>query len=238
MTLRFTRRLVAAAALATLASVLMATPAMAGHLRPQGATPFRVPLVPAFIKCSTPNANHNPPLIIPSCQPPSSSSINLQIGTFDVNAAPAQSIGFFKVVATGTDANFTFSLKDVRCLPPTAASVCTPANTADGPDYIGELEATFIATITSHSYPGGVAGTAIGIAFPVTIPCAATANTIGSLCALTTTYNSLIPGVIGSGPNHRAVWEYSQVQVNDGGNDGVVSTVPNGLFMVQGMFFP
>jgi hypothetical protein len=239
MKLRFVGRLLCAAGLTAMLVLVAAGPTAANHLVPQGGSPFRVPLVPFYKGCGAPNTVSGAPLAIPSCQPPSYGSANLQIGTFNVNGAPAQSVGYFRVQAIAGDANFQFSLKDVRCLPPTAASVCTPANSADGPDYIGELEATFNATITSHNYPSAfLAGTTIPIAFPVTIPCASTANTIGSTCSITTTYNTLIPGVIGSGPNHRAVWEYSQVQVRDGGNDGVVATAPNGLFMTQGMFFP
>jgi hypothetical protein len=240
MTLRFTGRTMAAAALVTLASVLLATPAIAGHLRPQGATPFRVPLVPAYLKCATPNTISGVPLAVAACQPPSYSSNYLQIGTPDVNLAPAQSIGYFRVAAITGDASFQFNLKDVRCRPATVPSVCTPTNSIDGEDYVGEVQATFMTTITSHDYPPNYnAGTTVPVAFPVTIPCASTATNIGSTCAIVTTYNALIPGVIKpSSINHRAVWEYSQVQVNDGGSDGVVATAPNTLFMVQGMFFP
>jgi hypothetical protein len=34
------------------------------------------------------------------------------------------------------------------------------------------------------------------------------------------------------------VWEVGQVQVFDGGSDGVVSTAPNTLFATQGVFVP
>ena len=40
------------------------------HVRPAGATPFRVPLVPAAKHCTAPNRTHGPPLAFPSCNPP------------------------------------------------------------------------------------------------------------------------------------------------------------------------
>ena len=42
----------------------------AGHLRPAGATPLRIALVPAAQECTTPNRQHGPPLAFSSCAPP------------------------------------------------------------------------------------------------------------------------------------------------------------------------
>ena len=36
----------------------------------------------------------------------------------------------------------------------------------------------------------------------------------------------------------RTIWQLGQVRVNDGGADGLVSTTPNTLFAVQGVFVP
>jgi hypothetical protein len=36
----------------------------------------------------------------------------------------------------------------------------------------------------------------------------------------------------------RAIWALDQVQVFDGGPDGVVATADNSLFAVQGIFVP
>ena len=38
-----------------------------GYPRPKGATPLRVPLVPAFRQCTAPDRTHGPPLAFPSC---------------------------------------------------------------------------------------------------------------------------------------------------------------------------
>ena len=36
----------------------------------------------------------------------------------------------------------------------------------------------------------------------------------------------------------RAIWALNQVQVFDGGPDGLASTTPNAVFAVQGVFVP
>ena len=43
----------------------------------------------------------------------------------------------------------------------------------------------------------------------------------------------------GSAPEGRkAIWELGQVQVFDGGPDGLAATAPNTLFATQGLFVP
>ena len=44
--------------------------ANAGHVRPKGASPLRVSLVPAFNACTARTGQHGPPLAFPSCNPP------------------------------------------------------------------------------------------------------------------------------------------------------------------------
>ena len=72
----------------------------------------------------------------------------------------------------------------------------------------------------------------------MTIPCAGTgATTVGSTCSVNTT----VDAVVGAGAikeTKRTIWQLGQVRVNDGGSDGVVSTTPNTLFAVQGIFVP
>ncbi len=46
----------------------------------------------------------------------------------------------------------------------------------------------------------------------------------------------MLPGVVKE--IRRSNWQLGQVQVFDGGADGVVSTNPNTLFAVQGVFVP
>ena len=93
------RRMVLPLALAVGAMGLMVMTSIAGasHPRPQGATPLRVPLVPAFNQCAAANRTHGPPLAFPSCNPPVPGSNFVTVGTPDANGAPAKSQGFVKV---------------------------------------------------------------------------------------------------------------------------------------------
>src|SRR5687767_9880926 len=93
------RRMVLPLALGMGAMGLMVMTSIAGasHPRPQGATPLRVPLVPAFNQCGATNRTHGPPLAFPSCNPPVPSSNFVTVGTPDANGAPAKSQGLMKV---------------------------------------------------------------------------------------------------------------------------------------------
>ena len=235
----------AASALTMLVAAEMAS---ATHPRPIGASPLRASMVPAYNACATPNRTHGPPLAFPSCNPPVQSSTNLTIGSPDANGAAANSVGFIKIAvivgAPGppddSDVNLTASATDIRCKAGVAA--CGSANAADGADYTGELEGTAQIRISDHwnaVAPGGGpdAATVIDIPFPVITGCAATASTaIGSTCTITTTANAVVPGAVKD--KKRAIVEIGQVQVFDGGPDGVAATDPNTLFSVQGIFIP
>ena len=53
---------------------------------------------------------------------------------------------------------------------------------------------------------------------------------------MTTTADAVTAGVIKE--NSRAVWQLGQIDVLDGGSDGLVSTAGNTVFMRQGVFVP
>jgi hypothetical protein len=53
--------------------------------RPRGASPMRLPLVPANRPCTTPNRTHGAPLSFGSCAPPQLTSTELTTGTPDSN---------------------------------------------------------------------------------------------------------------------------------------------------------
>ena len=58
-----------------------------------------------------------------------------------------------------------------------------------------------------------------------------------SLCEITTTLDTLIPGALAEG--RRAIWALDQVKVYDGGPDeDADTTADNSLFAVQGVFVP
>lgn len=237
-----------ALALGAVGMMVMATAANASHPRPKGASPFRASLVPAYNACAAPNRTHGPPLAFPSCNPPVQSSSALTIGSPDANGAGANSVGFIRLsVVAGapglpedSDVNIVASVTDVRCKAGVAA--CGSANAADGADYTGELEGTAQIRISDHwnaVAPGGGpdAATVVDIPFPVITGCTATASTtIGSNCAVTTSANGVVPGAVKD--TKRAIVEIGQLQIFDGGVDGVAATDPNTLFEVQGIFIP
>ena len=243
------RTLVPLALAASALTMLVAAEfASASHPRPVGASPLRASMVPAYNACAAPNRTHGPPLAVPSCNPPVQSSTSLTIGSPDANGAGANSVGFIKIsVKVGnpappddSDVLLTASATDIRCKAGVAA--CGSANAADGADYTGELEGTAQIRISDHFNavaPGGGTdpGTVIDIPFPVVTPCTATGSTaIGSLCAITTSANAVVPGSVKDGK--RAIVEIGQLQIFDGGTDGVAATDPNTLFEVQGIFIP
>jgi hypothetical protein len=238
------RKMVLPLALAIGALGLMAVSQVASgsHVRPKGASPLRASLVPSFKACATPNRTHGAPLAFPSCNPPVQSSNFLTVGTPDANGAGANSVGsiLLKVKATSPeDVLISSSITDVRCQAGTAASVCSSANAADGPDYSGEVQGNATIRISDH-YNGpnlNEAATVVDIPFPVNGTCVnTTSTTIGGTCTTNTTANAVVPGSVKD--TQRAVVEIGQLQVNDGGADGLVSTADNTLFEVQGIFIP
>jgi hypothetical protein len=230
--------------------MVMTSIAGASHPRPQGATPLRVPLVPAFNQCAAANRTHGPPLASASCSPPAPASSFLTVGTPDANGAPAKSLGFVKVAVRTNPGPppesqivITSRITDVRCKAGTSA--CGNANTTGGADYTGDLQSNATIRITDHynaTSPGGGSdpATLVDIPFPVYIPCANTSDpSVGSLCDLAFAPQ---PGI--GIPNDtwfngkRVIVEMTQFEVSDGGSDGVVGTTPNTPFMRQGIFIP
>jgi phosphatidylinositol-3-phosphatase len=205
--------------------------------RPRGATPVLVSLVPAYQQCTSGNRTHGPPLSEPSCNRSTQLSGQLTVGT-PTNGNAAKAVGSVTLNAIkGTastpadeaDVKLTVSIKDVR-------------NKADLSDYTGEVQVSAIRRITDkdNTPSPGVRGDATvqDLPFDANVPCATTSDTtIGSLCSLETTADTLVPGSVEEGM--RSIWELGQVQVYDGGADGVASTTAdNTLYMDQGIFVP
>jgi len=138
-----TRRIYLLLALGSVVALSLAAAqvATATHSHPIGATPVRIPYVPAFKACETvpaPNSLHGPPLNFPSCNPPALVSATAKGG--------AGSIGFAKIVVcesgntlgacttqiSGTtlpDVRLWGSSRDVQC------QTGTPAGCSPGADY-------------------------------------------------------------------------------------------------------
>ena len=203
------------------------------HARPRGATPLRVPLVPAFDACTAPNRGHGAPLAYGSCTPPSQSSSQLTVGTPDANGRPAGATGsvLLKTIVGNSgapdeaDVTLQVSVSDVR-------------RRSDLSDYPGQLQLSANRRITDKDNGGAnAAGTVADMLYTATVPCQPTADTtIGSTCSLSTTADAITPGSVKE--ELRTVWQLGQVQVLDGGPDGVAATAPNAVFLRQGVFAP
>ena len=163
---------------------------LTGYPRPKGATPLRVPLVPAYQQCNFPDRTHGPPLAFPSCSDPRPDPPNLTVGTPDTpgNGAPVDFSGFVRYdVLVGTpgapddsDVRVTAGLTDVRCAG--AGPACGPANARGGSDYTGDLELRPTVRVTDGwnnvtAGGGDEPATMVDIPFPVAIDCAATPST-------------------------------------------------------------
>jgi hypothetical protein len=111
--------------------------------------------------------------------------------------------------------------------------------TSDLSDYTGELEGILGLRITDRS--NGPAGTTPATATDAPLrfvfTCAPTGTgNIGGECNVTTTADTLVPGLVSEGK--RSVWQVSDVKVYDGGPDGDADTADNSLFATQGLFTP
>jgi hypothetical protein len=178
-----------------------------------------IKFVPAYNQCTTGNTTHGAPFSNASCNPPVASSGQLTVGSPDANGLAANSVGqaTFKVVGGSQGVQVTGSFTDVR-------RKSNPAQT-----YSGQVSLQSNVRITDRFNVGDQA-TVTDLPFGLTSTCSA-----GS-CNFATSFNAAMPGVIRDG--ERAIWQMGQVQVFDGGPDGVVSTTPNTLFATQGFFTP
>jgi Subtilase family/FG-GAP-like repeat len=211
--------------------------------RPKGATPFRASLLPSYNECTASNRTHGAPLAYASCAPPSRSSATLTVGTPDANGFPAGSVAYLllQVMMPG-DVRVTFDATDIRCA--TANAACPGGN---GSDYIGKLLATAPLRITDK-YNGPSAsedGTVVDTRLELPITCVNTADPSGAHCALNTTLDSLVPGMVPD--TKRSIWQLGQVSVKDAGPNGTGygSGCPSACgdgdeqtFMRQGVFVP
>jgi hypothetical protein len=160
------------------------------------------------------------------------------LGTPDANGLPSNARGSVRISAvagdTGTaeneaDVRFNISITDVR-------------NKDDLNDYEGQLAETNTIRITdkrSNLSGASDSGTAEEMYFaPVLVPCTRTADPgIGSVCSTATSVNSIIPGAVVEGA--RSVWQFSGIEVYDGGSDGLAYLDEDDApFMRQGFYVP
>jgi hypothetical protein len=228
-----------------------------GYPRPRGATPMRISLVPEYVPCGGSNGrpandSHGAPLSYPSCSPPIDVAQDLTMGTPDVNGAGAKSNGSIILRATVDDPSsfpdeadviLTASVTDVRCkytIDPEPGTENFPCRAGAMADYTGDLWARPTVRITDrrNGQQGNKPATVKDLLFPFAIPCQATPDpTVGATCAVSTTFNSVLPGALVGGG--RAIWAVVDVAVWDGGVDGHAVTVDDNVpFLTQGVFVP
>jgi WD40 repeat protein len=207
-----------------------------GYVRPRGATPTRVPLVPAAKQCTSPNSTHGAPLSFSSCSPPQTETSATFLGIGDGDPAPARSIGsvLLRVLdgsaTPGDDSDVSFRVQITNVMRP------------DRSEYPGELRLELPLRITDRfnkPHPGGSGpGTVADTSIFATVPCATTADPVtGSTCALTTSADALAPATVREGA--RSVWGLGQIRLHDGGADEDADTPgDNQLVAVQGVFAP
>ncbi len=208
-----------------------------GYPRPKGATPLRVPLVPAYAQCTSPNRQHGPPLAFGSCNPPQLTSGQLTIGTPDANGQAANSAGSVRFGVVVGNPSTPENEADVEVV----VSITDVRNKVGLSDYTGELRMDPGVRMTDrYNGPSGTEpATVVDIPFPIDVPCAATASTsVGATCAVNTSFNAVSPSAVVDSRRARAVLELGAVSVYDGGADNQVSTSPNTLFARQGVFVP
>jgi hypothetical protein len=201
-----------------------------GYPHPRGATPLRVPLVPAYRACTNSNVTHGSPLAFPSCAPPAQSSQGLTVGTPDANGKPAASTGsvLLRVVSCPACAS-PLPNADVRI----DASMTDVRNSGSLDDYTGNLEGRFSLRLTDRFNAAGAGdpqtdpATMQDTPFKFTMPCAATSDSTGAACGVSTSANAVLPGSVRDGD--RAIWELGQIGLYDPHGD---------LFATQGVFVP
>jgi WD40-like Beta Propeller Repeat len=204
-------------------------PITRNYARPRGASPFLAYLVPSYNRCASPNSTHGSPLAFGSCSPPQPPSGFLTMGTPDANQKAPQGLAAVVLTARPADLRIDVGMRDIR-------------KGSDLSDYTGEVQLFSNVRITDRNNtpnPGGPGpATLQDRSFVVPFSCTATASTsIGSDCNISTSVNALYPGAIVA--NQRAIWQLGEVQVYDGGPDGLVSTpIDNSLFLNQGLFVP
>jgi hypothetical protein len=206
----------------------------AGYVRPAGATPMRLSLVPAYESCLSPNRSHGTPLAFGSCNPPQQTATAATVGTFDVNGAVSQSVGSLKLRVMAGGPN-PFDQSDVRV----DISITDVRRQSDNADYTGEIAGTANVRATdrgsgpSSSEPATVADFEQRL---IAVSCGATPGSAGATCAGFTTLNAVLPGLVVKG--RRTVMGVLDVRIWDGGADADFDTSPNSIFARQGIFVP
>jgi hypothetical protein len=211
-----------------------------GYARPKGATPMRLSLVQAYRPCTAPDSEHGEPLVVGSCSAPTSQSGNLTVGTGDANGFMTNSVGSIRVDSRKDDPATPGDETDVKLF----ANATDVRRAYDFAAYTGELLASFDVMLTdlrngwSAGEPGTEPATTVDIPFSFALGCRdlGSLRRVGATCSAATSANAVVPGTVSGGA--RSIWQVGEVELYDGGEDGVADTPDNDLFEVQGVFTP
>jgi dienelactone hydrolase len=224
---------------ATITGVRLRIPTREIYPRPGSGSPLRLPLVPAYERCTSPNRSHVAPLDSPSCAPPSLRSSLLTTSPLGKGGA------FARLDAIEGNPATPQNEADIAI-----TALATDVRNKNGSDYAGKLvlNSTLRITDTANDVSGGKAGTLEDFSFGAPISCASTADTnLGSICSLTTTANALVPGAFQEG--RRTVISAFNVNVLDAGPDASITpasgscppacgTGDERTYLDQGVFAP
>lgn len=204
------------------------------YARPQGASPIRVALVPAYQECTDPNAKRTGGFSGDACHSPTLVSDQLTVGTPEVNGNPVRSNGFARLATIRGNPLTPADEADIRL----EVSITDVRRQGDLSDYTGELGAVTELRITDRGGgPGSdVSTTSVDLPLSFTVPCAATGGAEGAECSTTTSADTLVGGSVAEG--RRSIFKAGEIQLFDGGPDGDADTSPNKLFAWQGLFVP
>jgi hypothetical protein len=210
---------------------------VAGYIRPQGAGPLRIALVPAYNQCVTGSANrtHGPSLAFPSCNPPVRNSTVLTMGSPDVNGFTANGTAFVKFQVIAGNASTEANEADVRL----RGDFKDVRNNPSGTDYTGQLlvHADLQITDKDNATETPEPGTTVTVPLEYPESCTATADTsIGGSCTITSTINAILPGAVLE--SMRTLWEVGQVYVKDAGPNTTFGDSDDEVFLRQGIFIP
>jgi hypothetical protein len=200
-------------------------PAHPPYVRPAGATPTRVSLVPAFAQCTSSNQTHGPPLAFPSCNPPQPGSPNITVSDGERRIG---SVGYLRAAVVAGEPGGADDA-DVRLI----FRITNVLNKSDLSDYTGILQPELVVRLTDRD--GYQSQTTQDFPFRYVVPCVATDTAAGATCALTTSVEAMLPGSITEGS--RAIWALDKVRVYDGGPSGDEGANAS-LFATQGIFVP
>jgi Tol biopolymer transport system component len=217
--------------------------------RPGGASPLRVPLVPAYVQCTTAtqNSNHVAPLALDSCAPPVQQSTLLTTSTQgegNGHVRLAVLPGAPSTFADEADVAIAARATDVVCVAVVFAGCSAP-----GEDYTGPLLLRLGIRLTDQASTigaGAASATVEDTAFSAPVSCSVTADPpdVGSSCALSVTADTLVPGFAKEG--RRAVMSMLSIALQDPGTDGSLGagcppacgTGDESAFLTQGLFTP